>query len=120
MALGMDWRSASACRNSDPDLFFPVSSSGLAAERQLAEAKAVCAHCPVGAECREFALRTRQAHGVWGGLSEQELQDLWRFQVRPTNPGAGNRRPVRTQADRCCPVSVKLASRRAPDLDWPT
>jgi WhiB family transcriptional regulator, redox-sensing transcriptional regulator len=72
VACGMDWRSAAACRNRDPDLFFPVSLSGLAAERQLAEAKDVCAHCPVRAECLEFALRTRQAHGVWGGLSEQE------------------------------------------------
>jgi len=74
----MDWRMAAACRNYDRDLFFPVSSVGAAAERQVAEAKAVCARCSVRAECLDFALSADQAHGVWGGMSEQELHLLRR------------------------------------------
>jgi len=44
---------------------------------QVAEAKAICAGCQVRYECLAFALRTHQAHGVWGGLSEQERYPLW-------------------------------------------
>ena len=75
------WRSAAACRLSDPDLFFPVSSAGIA-QREIAEALAVCARCPVQAPCREFALRTRQQHGIWGGMTEHERRRLWRPHTR--------------------------------------
>ena len=71
------WRSAAACRSTDPDLFFPVSSADTA-QRDTAEAQAVCARCPVQAHCREFALRTRQQYGIWGGMTEQERDQLWR------------------------------------------
>ena len=64
-----------ACRSTDPDLFFPISSSGRSVA-QVAEAKAVCAGCRVRRECLAFALRTHQVHGVWGGLSEQERHPL--------------------------------------------
>ena len=75
------WRSAAACRWSDPDLFFPVSSAGIT-QREIAEALAVCARCPVQAPCREFALRTRQQHGIWGGLTEDERRQRWRRDPR--------------------------------------
>lgn len=71
-----NWRSLAACRSADPDLFFPISSSGRSTA-QVAEAKAICAGCQVRYECLAFALRTHQAHGVWGGLSEQERYPLW-------------------------------------------
>jgi WhiB family redox-sensing transcriptional regulator len=67
---GQDWSQFAACRSADPELFFPVSALG-SALRQVAEAKAVCSPCPVWQECLTFALATRQAHGVWGGMSEQ-------------------------------------------------
>ena len=59
-----------------PICSFPVSSSGLSLE-QVAEAKQICARCQVQPQCLAFALRTRQAHGVWGGMSEQERYQLW-------------------------------------------
>jgi WhiB family redox-sensing transcriptional regulator len=69
------WRSVAACRSADPDLFFPVSSSGRAQE-QVSEAKTICARCQVWRQCLAFALRTHQPHGVWGGLSEQERYQM--------------------------------------------
>jgi WhiB family redox-sensing transcriptional regulator len=69
------WRSMAACRSADPDLFFPISSSGQSMAQE-ATAKAICAGCRVRRECLAFALRTHQAHGVWGGLSEQERHPL--------------------------------------------
>jgi WhiB family redox-sensing transcriptional regulator len=71
------WRMLAACRSVDPDLFFPVSSTGKSLE-QADRAKAVCACCIVRRQCLAFALRTRQAHGIWGGLTEEE-----RSQPRP-------------------------------------
>ena len=68
---GRDWRQSAACRSADPDLFFPVSASGPAIS-QIAKAKAICSECPVRRECLAFALTTRQVHGIWGGMSEQE------------------------------------------------
>ena len=68
---GGDWRSVAACQCADPELFFPISNTGKSQE-QIAKAKAICARCPVGRECLAFALRTRQAYGIWGGATEEE------------------------------------------------
>jgi WhiB family transcriptional regulator, redox-sensing transcriptional regulator len=65
------WWELAACRSVDPELFFPVSEIG-PAKRQVALAKAVCGECPVSQLCLDFALSTRQAHGVWGGLTVDE------------------------------------------------
>ena len=70
-----DWRAQAACRDTDPDLFFPVGSTGPAVE-QIEAAKAVCRRCPVQATCLEFALSTNQEAGVWGGASEEERRKL--------------------------------------------
>jgi WhiB family redox-sensing transcriptional regulator len=66
-----DWRALGACRDEDPELFFPVTSKGPAA-RQLMAAKAICAGCVVSRECLRYALENRQDYGVWGGTSEEE------------------------------------------------
>jgi WhiB family transcriptional regulator, redox-sensing transcriptional regulator len=65
------WRLRAACQSTDPELFFPLTSVGKSLE-QAAEAKAVCARCLVRRQCLAFALRTRQAHGIWGGMTEEE------------------------------------------------
>jgi WhiB family transcriptional regulator, redox-sensing transcriptional regulator len=69
------WRLLAACRSADPDLFFPISSSGQSLAL-VAEAKAICAECQVRRHCLAFALRTHQIYGVWGGLTEQERHPL--------------------------------------------
>lgn len=69
--IGENWRVRAACQSTDPDLFFPASFTGKSLE-QAAEAKAVCARCLVRRPCLAFALRTRQAHGIWGGLTGEE------------------------------------------------
>jgi WhiB family redox-sensing transcriptional regulator len=69
------WRYHARCADQDPDLFFPVGSSGPAL-RQTLRAKAVCAQCPVRSECLEWALDTAQPHVVWGGLDEHERERL--------------------------------------------
>ena len=67
------WRQFAACRSADPELFFPVPAPGPGPGlRQGEEAKAICAGCPVRGQCLAFATVTRQEHGVWGGLTEEE------------------------------------------------
>lgn len=84
------WRRQAACRDADPELFFPVGSAGPALA-QAAEAKAVCARCPVREACLNFALSTGQDYGIWGGLTEDERRNLRRRQQRATGsrPAAG-------------------------------
>ncbi len=76
-----DWRDVAACRDTDPDLFFPVGSTGLAAQ-QIVAAKAVCARCPSQARCLQFAIENNQDSGVWGGTSEDERRVLRRAWVK--------------------------------------
>jgi WhiB family transcriptional regulator, redox-sensing transcriptional regulator len=74
---GTDWRRSAACRGCDVELFFPVGSTGPAIS-QIDAAKAVCGHCPVRADCLDFALVTNQEAGVWGGATEEERRRLRR------------------------------------------
>jgi WhiB family redox-sensing transcriptional regulator len=75
------WLSQARCANEDPDLFFPVGSTGPFLE-QIRRAKAICWLCPVKDECLEWALATDQRAGIWGGLTEEERRDLRRPGVR--------------------------------------
>lgn len=65
------WWSRAACSTADPDLFFPISTSGPAL-RQVAQAKAICARCQIQRECLDFALDAGPVQGVWGGMTEEE------------------------------------------------
>lgn len=71
------WRSRAICRDTDPDLFFPVGTTGHALV-QIDRAKQVCGECPVRVECLEFALETNQDSGIWGGTSEEERRAIRR------------------------------------------
>lgn len=73
-----DWRTHAACRNTDPALFFPIGTTGPAVE-QIQSAKAVCDECPAREPCLDFAMRTRQDSGVWGGMTEDERHRLRRL-----------------------------------------
>lgn len=77
----MDWRHRAACREVDPELFFPIGNTGPAL-LQIEEAKAVCRRCPVSESCLEWALSTGQDAGVWGGMSEDERRALKRQRGR--------------------------------------
>ena len=49
------------CWSTDPDLWFAESPADVEA------AKALCAPCPLRAQCLEGALARREPWGVWGG-----------------------------------------------------
>jgi WhiB family redox-sensing transcriptional regulator len=70
-----DWRDNAACRDTDPELFFPIGTTGPAVE-QIESAKLVCFQCDAQSNCLEFALATNQESGIWGGTSEEERRKL--------------------------------------------
>jgi Transcription factor WhiB len=59
----------------DPDEWFPVAAAAEAARMEAARALALCAVCPVRAECLELSMRrwnTIGRHGILGGFVEAE------------------------------------------------
>jgi WhiB family redox-sensing transcriptional regulator len=53
-------------------VMFPTTPGGVAA------AQRVCRRCDVQAECLSYALTRGEVHGVWGGLSEVERDEIRR------------------------------------------
>jgi WhiB family redox-sensing transcriptional regulator len=70
-----DWRGRAACRDTDPELFFPIGTTGPAVD-QIDAAKEVCRSCEALDACLVFALATNQESGVWGCTSEEERRKL--------------------------------------------
>ena len=74
------WQESAACRQADPELFFPIGATGMA-QADIQRAKAICASCPVRRPCLIYALATGQEFGIWGGRDENErrlLRRQWR------------------------------------------
>lgn len=69
----LEWREFAACRDIEPDLFFP-SGTGSSLQMQTDQAKAVCHGCLVLDRCLGFALGTDQTEGIWGGLTARERE----------------------------------------------
>lgn len=84
------WMRRAACRGCDPDLFHPEHGD------KSNPAKAVCATCPVQAECLDHAIRNGEVHGVWGGTNARE------------------RRRLRAEWARLNGVNVRAVSRQRP------
>jgi WhiB family redox-sensing transcriptional regulator len=78
MTAAANWRDHAACRDADPDLFFPVGTIGPAL-RQIEEAKLTCQACPAQARCLASAPDHGIADGVWGGATADERHAIRRL-----------------------------------------
>ena len=66
-----EWKAEGACRDHDPDVFFPDRGE------DADTAKRICAGCTVRRECLTYALTTpRERNGIWGGTSGRERRKL--------------------------------------------
>ena len=74
------WQFDAACRGEDSSLFFAPNyfERREEKERREARAKEICDRCPVRDTCLEYALKVREAHGIWGGRNELERRTLLR------------------------------------------
>lgn len=72
-----DWQHEGLCRTRSPEVFFhPDGERGSVKRAREARAKQLCAACPVIEQCREHALSVPEPYGVWGGLTEEEREEL--------------------------------------------
>jgi WhiB family redox-sensing transcriptional regulator len=69
--MNADLTEQAVCRTVGTALFFPEVGH----EEQYADAKAVCAVCPVKDPCLQDALDGDE-YGVWGGTSEAERRQM--------------------------------------------
>ena len=78
----MTWEDSAACKGRSDLFFVTVPHSGRIPGNSYDAAKMLCAQCPVKADCLQAGMN--EVHGVWGGLSPTERQDLRRSSgVRP-------------------------------------
>lgn len=80
------WLQQAACRGLDPELFYPEQG------QSAAQARAVCAVCPVKQECLEDALEHEtqaRRFGVFGGLTATE-----RARLHQSRTGKSRRKPI--------------------------
>ncbi|MFE9650399.1 WhiB family transcriptional regulator [Streptomyces sp. NPDC006365] len=92
----MEWLLRAACADEDPELFFPVGTTGPALQ-DVEAAKEVCARCPVSYQCLAWALETGQTSGVWGGTCEEERAGLLRLVRRQTTSAEATSRETRSR-----------------------
>lgn len=85
--VDLAWQDDAACRDLDPSMFFAgyTTAGTLDPGFDPAPAKAICASCPVTAQCREYALRSGVL-GVWGATDYPQRLRLSRRPRR--NQGA--------------------------------
>jgi WhiB family redox-sensing transcriptional regulator len=71
VSYSTEWHRSGACATADPDLFYPIATPIIAAG-QTSEARRICAVCQVRRQCLDYAMETREAHGIWGGTTPEE------------------------------------------------
>ncbi len=70
-----DWRTHAACRQIDPDVFFPYQEGRV---QVTAPAMRYCDTCPVRLLCLEEALLDPSLSGVWGATTTEERDEIRR------------------------------------------
>ena len=98
-----EWQLHAECRGMDSSMFFsPDTERGPRRRRREAAAKAICAHCPVLAQCRTHALQVQEPYGIWGGLTENERTGRLTLatSVSENAPRSASKTPISTGARR--------------------
>ena len=101
----MTWQVRAACRDVDPEMFFPASDNDASdvVARALTAVAPVCDRCPVTAECLRFALDTGQDHGLWAATTPTDRRAIRR------NRAAGVPDPVADIEPTCPACSLLFA-----------
>ena len=70
--MNTDWQEQARCAEIGTDLWFPeLGDPGRAA-------KAICAECPVAAQCLQYAIDNGISDGIWGGVAGRRLAEMRR------------------------------------------
>ena len=73
-----NWLEEAACRGTEPGLFFPDGTTTQDSIDRIVRAKSVCNECACKTYCLEYAIKTNQDSGIWGGKSEVERRQIRR------------------------------------------
>jgi len=84
------WMDRAACVDVAISVFYPEEGA------DLMEALLICGSCPVRADCLEYAITTRERHGVWGGTTPEQRRSL--VLQRPVTVDGGTDVDVREEA----------------------
>jgi WhiB family redox-sensing transcriptional regulator len=79
IGLPMPWKEDGLCWNmaGQAGNWMDVPSMPSAAQRSAKSTEiAICRQCPVRKECLNYALRTNQPSGIWGGLIPRDRAKL--------------------------------------------
>lgn len=101
----MSWQTRAACRDADPELFFPPSdddTSVIVARHRMAVAP-ICQGCPVATECLRSALDTGQDYGIWAATTPTDRRAIRRARL------AGVPDPVAASEPMCPACSLLFA-----------
>ena len=75
-----DWRNASACRDTDPAVFYPPADPHANARKNrtdpYAAARIVCDGCPVQADCLTEAVTNGDPYGFRAGRTPDQIADM--------------------------------------------
>ena len=93
-----NWRDQAACRDSDPELWFPVSEA-IVHDDVIQAAFSVCAGCPVRAQCLQWAL-DHDEQGIWGGTTGAQRTPMRNGPKQRRKPGPEPTAPCQTTAAR--------------------
>lgn len=120
MGLEHSWRLDALCAQVGGDFWFAEKGPNSTADVNIA--KAVCRLCEVRADCLDYALRSGQPHGIWGGLAPGERDRLRRrrgIRVQRWEPSwhgtvAGAKRHWREGTKVCpeCSAAVRRARQK--------
>jgi len=67
-----DWPDA-ACRDDDPEVWFPTS---MASPEVVDPLREVCWPCPRRDDCLAYAIEHREDFGIWGGMTDSQRRRI--------------------------------------------
>ena len=76
-----DWSDKAMCKDLDTQVFFPKRGEA------TAPIKVICSVCPVVKPCLEYAMKSGEKFGVWGGTSERERRRMRGLRARQERQG---------------------------------
>ena len=72
--LAGGWAASGACRGAPVGVFYPSVAEG----DNSAQARQICAGCPVRAECLVWAIQCDEPAGIWAGFDEDDRRHIAR------------------------------------------
>lgn len=72
-----EWQIRARCRGMPTNIFYPSGDETRTVRLKREDAaKKLCRSCPVRSPCLQYAIETREPHGIWGATTPDERRRL--------------------------------------------